>query len=392
MKVAIVFEIFFPTVNGVITSSVNLAENLYAQGHEVIFIAAEWDAFQEPVINGRFPVHYIQSSANWAYPGMRNVLPWNRKVQTILANEHVDILHITGPWLLTYAAVRAARRLRIPVVHTFHTMLHEPSYIIYLFRFRFLVPFAQAIAWWWYSLYVLKSAVNTGPSQMVADQLQEHFPDSDVRKISNGVDVERFDSPPERSAFQRAYPFHNDKTFLFVGRLGPEKSVEELIEAMAIVASRDEEVKLAIVGDGPWARRYAAQIRDAHLEDRVMMVGRIPHADLIASGLIHYSRAFVTASTTENQPMTVIEAICCHVPVIVPEVPGITELVDQNGITFRAHNVSSIAEAILSMARDDELHQRCVDATGAMRDTFDGRIVAQQFLEVYREVLRPSRR
>lgn len=387
MKVAIVFEIFYPTVNGIITSSVNLAENLMDQGHEVVFFAPARSEYDEALVNDRIPVRYFRSWYNWAYPGMRNVLPWNRSVEVALRREGVDVVHITGPWLLTWATIRAAGRLGIPVVHTFHTMLHEPSYIIYMFRTPLLVPLIQAIAWSYYGLYVRRSKVNTGPSRMVCGQLEEHFPQADVRFVSNGVDVDRFRTHATVEELRERFPQHNDRTFIFVGRLGQEKSVDELIDAMALVAERDPVARLLIVGDGPSARRYQAQVHRLGLSSRVFLLGRIPHADLLASGLIHHSLAFVTASTTENQPMTVIESICCNVPAIVPDVPGITELVEDNGIRFVPHDVESLADAIVQLSTDSARRQRCVDATDAMIERFDGRNVAQQFVEVYRDAL-----
>jgi 1,2-diacylglycerol 3-alpha-glucosyltransferase len=387
MKIAFVFEIFYPTVNGIITSSVNLAENLIEQGHEVVFFAPRWKAYDQPLKVGRIPVRYFRSWYNWAYPGMRNALPWNRSVEVALRREGVEVVHITGPWLLTWATIRAAGRLGIPVVHTFHTMLHEPSYIVYMFRTNLIVPLIQAIAWSYYRMYVHRSRINTAPSRMARDQLAAHFPDEDVRLVSNGVDVERFRTYAGEEAVRTRFPQYNDRSFIFVGRLGQEKSVDELIDAMALVVRAIPEARLLIVGDGPSRRRYQAQVYRLGLSQSVFLLGRIPHAELLESGLIHHSLAFVTASTTENQPMTVIEAICCRIPAIVPDVAGITELVEENGVRFEAHNIESLAGAMQALAGNAELHARCVAATESMIARFDGRNVAQEFISVYRDAL-----
>lgn len=386
MKIAIVLEIFLPTVNGIITSSINLAENLIDQGHEVIFITPEWEEGDHPERVGAVPVYYIQSSNNRSYPGMRNVLPWNRRVAVILRKEQVDVVHITGPWLLTLACIRAARRQGIPVVHTFHTMLHEPAYILYMFRTPLLVPVLQAVAWWYYSFFVRPAAVNTGPSQMVCDQLQEHFPAADIRRISNGVDTERFSSYPAFEEVQRRVPLFNGKTLIYVGRIGPEKSIDDLVHAMALVRRRDKDIRLVFVGDGPGAERYRALASALGLDGTVQFLGRIPHGELIASGLVQHARAFITASTTENQPMTVIEAICSNRPALVPDVPGIRELVQENGILFSPHDHRSIADAVVRICTDETLYQRCLHATQLMKDRFDGASVAREFLVVYREI------
>lgn len=382
------FEIFYPTVNGVITSSMNLAENLVAQGHEVIFIAPRWSAFTEPTVGSGIPVRYVPSVEAFVYPGMRNVLPWSRVTEAILRRHRIDVVHITGPWLLTRSVMRAAERIGIPVVHTFHTMLHEPSYILYAVKSPILVPLIRAIAWRYYRRFVHGAVINTGPSRMVVNAIQRHFPESDCRFVSNGVDVSRFETYQPLDALRRAYPEHNDTTFLFVGRLGEEKSVGELIDAAAIAVREVPEFRLFIAGDGPGRRMYERQVSRLGLGRVVRFLGRLPHPDLLASGLIHHARAFVTASTTENQPMTVIEAICCGVPAIVPNVPGIRELVRDNGLLAAPHDPRSLAEAMVTLARDATARERCAAAARARAAMYDGRTVAARFLEVYHDARR----
>ncbi len=389
MKVAIVFEIFYPIINGIITSSVNLSRNLIEQGHEVVFIAPETDEFSEPYVeDGRIPVYYIQSSRNWAYPGMRNVLPWNKRVQIILRQERVDVVHITGPFLLTWAAMRGARNLSLPVVHTFHTMLFHKTYIIYMFKYHFLVPFLQDIAWHYFALFVRRSIINTAPTVYVTERLKQQFPKADVRHITNGVDVEQFTDAPPVEELQERYPMHNEKTILFVGRLGDEKSVDELIRAMPLVLREVPDARLLLVGDGPGADSYKRLTKELELEQSVVFLGRIPHDQLIKSGLVQHSRLFATASTTETQGITVIEAILCDVPVVVPDVPGITELVEGNGLRFRAHDISGLAAQIVRLLTDDELHQRCAAGSNELKSRFDGRQVTREFVAVYSEAVK----
>jgi len=385
MKIALVFEIFYPAVNGIVTSSVNLSENLIEEGHEVVFIAPAWSEEQQPFINGKIPVHYIASRNNWAYPGMRNVLPWNRRVEVLLRRERIDVLHITGPWLLTWACMRAARKLGVPVVHTFHTMLHEPSYVLYMVRTRYLVPVMQAIAWRYYSLYMRRSVITTSPSRMARDELRRRFPNSDIRRISNGVDLDRFKAYDSREQLIQKHPEYRSKVFIYVGRLGQEKSIGELIEAMSLVVPHEPEARLIIIGDGPSAGDCRSRVRELGLSREVRFLGRLAHDELIRTGLIHHAHAFVTASTTENQPMTVIEAICCGVPAVVPDVDGMNELVTENGLRFVPHSPDSIAAALRRLIGDTSLHERCAAATLRRGAEFDGRSVARRFLEVYRE-------
>ncbi len=413
MKIAIAFEIFYPVVNGIITSGQNLAENLVEQGHEVVFFAPDTGEFRERLIAGRIPVYYIKSLPSRTYPGMRYVLPWNRLVERIFRREKFDVLHMTGPWFLTMACIVAARRHRVPVIHTFHTMVHESDYLLYMVRFQVLVPIIREIGWIFYGWFIRRCIAHTAPSRMACRTLDRVFPGSSPWFISNGVDVERFMRHATRQELQQRYSWYTDRTIIYVGRMGQEKSVEDLLEAMALLASVDRgdaaarqaasanpdgstdtvgptataAIQLVLVGDGPAEERYRRHARKLGLGNRVRFLGRIPHEELLESGLIQHARAFVTASTTENQPMTVIEAICCGIPAIVPDVAGIDELVEENGLRFPAHDVDALARAIHTICSDDEVHGACVAATRTRRRRYDGLRVAQQFLRLYSEVV-----
>lgn len=387
ITVAFVFEIFYPTVNGIITASVNLAENLIAHGHRVIFIAPQWDAFTEPFINGTIPVHYIASTNNWTYPGMRNVVPWNRRVEVLLRAERVNVVHATGPWLLTWAVMRAAQKRGIPVVQTFHTMLQEPTYIRYFTGSEALVPVIRAIAWRYFSLYMRRSDMVTGPSQHVVDTLREHYRRTPIVHIPNGIDLSAFAGSADYETLQRRFPAFNRRTVVFIGRLGPEKSVDILIDAIALARARVPDLRLFIIGDGPGRTMYERQVTRLGLGASVVFTGRLLPDELRSSGLIHHARANVTASTTESFGMTVIEAMACGTPSIVPDVPGISELTVMAGVTFPRDDRTALARAIEQIVTDDAFYAEQVRRCSTAVARYDGANVAGEFEALYRHAI-----
>ena len=386
MVIAIVFEIFLPVVNGVITTTINLAENLRSKGHKVIFIVPAWKAFDDPYING-IPVRYISSLPTSMYPGVRFVSPFNRQVEKVMVEENVDVIHITGPWLLTWAAIRAGQKHNIPVVHTFHTLIYEDNYLYYVFRTRLLVPFLRFIAWKYIGLYINRSDIVTAPSLHACNVLKQHFPEADIRHIRNGIDLEVFKRYSDYETLLEKYPQFNRKTFLFVGRLGEEKSISVLLDAFVLAYRKDPELRLFIIGEGPGRNEYERYVKDNSLEDVILFLGRIDHEELLQSGLFHYSKALVTASVTENQPITVIEAIACNTPIIVPDVDGINELLVGNGLSFSENDRELFAGSMLELASNEELFRKCCNEGLKIREEFDGEKVAGQFEEIYEKLL-----
>ncbi|MDA3947719.1 MAG: glycosyltransferase [Spirochaeta sp.] len=386
MTIAFVFEIFLPVVNGIVTSSHNLAQNLIAKGHRVIYIAPRWRESTIHEVDG-VPVYYITSYETFVYPGMRNVLPWSRHVKQILEQEQVDIVHSTGPWLLNWAALRAARKLKRATVQTFHTMLQEPTYIRYFTHSDALVPVLRALAWKYFGLYMRRSDAVTGPSEYVARELTEHYPDVPIHHIPNGIDLEKFGQSKPFADTQRQFPMFNEKTFIFIGRLGAEKSVDRLINGMSLAIRQDPEIRLILIGDGPGRRAYEDQVRELRLTASIAFLGRISPSDLYTSGLIHNACANVTASTTESFGMTVVESMAAGTPSIVPDVPGISELTRGTGLTFPRDRLEALATEVLRLTRDDELRRQLSAACLKRSRDFDGAVIADQFEELYTKVL-----
>ncbi|MCF7914813.1 MAG: glycosyltransferase family 4 protein, partial [Spirochaetaceae bacterium] len=250
-----------------------------------------------------------------------------------------------------------------------------------------LIPFLRFIAWKYIGLFVHRSDVMTAPSIHASNTLREHFPETRVEHIRNGIDLKEFENFADFETLTYNYPQFNSKTFLFVGRLGEEKSVSVLIEAFQKAHSQDPELRLFIVGDGPSRSAYEQTVQAQQLQDAVFFLGRLPHEELLHSGLYHHSRALVTASITENQPITVIEAIACHTPIIIPDVEGINELLFENGRSFPANDTEAFANEMLQIAHDDALYQHCTREGGKLRIEFDGMNIAEQFEELYTNVL-----
>lgn len=387
MTVAFVFEIFLPIVNGIVTSSHNLAQNLMKRGHRVIYIAPRWKESKITEVDG-VPVYYVASYETFVYPGMRNVLPWSRHVKKILQRENVDIVHATGPWLLNWAALRAARKLDLVTVQTFHTMLQEPTYIRYFTHSDALVPVLRAIAWRYFGLYMRRSDAVTGPSRHVKSELEEHYPDVPIHHIPNGINLEKFQNGANIEETKRRFPDFNEKTFIFIGRLGQEKSVDRLINGMSVAIRRDREIRLILIGDGPGRPAYEAQVRELRLTREIHFLGRIDPIDLYSSGLIHNACANITASITESFGMTVIEAMASGTPSIVPDVPGISELTVGTGLTFHRDDLEELADQALRLVNDPALRKRLSEACLARAHEFDGAVIADSYEELYTQVMK----
>lgn len=385
MRIAFFFEVFYPTINGVVTSTVNLALNLQKRGHQVLFCAPKSRGFDSTRVHG-IETYYLESMPFFAYPGMHVTLPWSYRVVGKIRRDGIDVLHFTGPFTLGINAINAARRLDLPVVQTFHTMIADPSYIKYVTRMD--LPHGELLTWQYIGLFVRESDVITCPSRYILEKVRRRFPDHRYVHISNGIDLRDFQQGAGCEHVRARWPWFNGKTFLFVGRLGYEKSVDVVIRAVAEAAKADPDIRLAIVGDGPASESLKELSRTLGCTERVFFTGGIEHEDLLRSGLIHHARAFVTASRTEIQSMTVLEAIACGTPVILARVEAMEEIIDGNGLSFDPDDAAELPACLLRMASDDALHAGLRRATVRTAACYDGAAVAGKFEELYSSLLK----
>ncbi len=162
-----------------------------------------------------------------------------------------------------------------------------------------------------------------------------------TRVIPNYVDTEQFRPFPE------VIP---QCDLIFVGRLSPEKNVENLLEAICPL-----DVTLTLVGNGPL--RQTLRTRYGDLAGRVRWHDAVPSRDLPA--MLNRAKAFVLPSHYEGHPKALLEAMACGLPVIGGDSPGIRDLVCHGETGWLCGtDAASIRRAVQTVLADAGLRQR----------------------------------
>lgn len=140
----------------------------------------------------------------------------------------------------------------------------------------------------------------------------------------------------------------------YVGRLSWEKGVDHLIEAVALL----DEVHLTVCGDGP-QRADLEALAAARLPGRITFRGHLGRAEVLAE-LSCAAVAAVPSVWSENQPLAIIEAMACGVPVVCGDEPALREMVvaDESGTTVDPRDHRALATALERFVTDPELQRR----------------------------------
>ena len=177
-------------------------------------------------------------------------------------------------------------------------------------------------------------------------------------------------------------------SFVFAGRLSPEKGVDTLIQALA---STPEGVELDIAGDGP-SRAELERLAADEVPGRVRFHGRLDKAAV--SALITSSRAMVVPSRWhENQPMTILESFAAATPVVATTLGGMPELV-RDGIEGRVvppNDPPGLARALCDLAEDPTAARRMGErARERFTAEFSGAVHLAGLADVYDEAHRAA--
>ncbi|MBB6479085.1 glycosyltransferase [Spirochaeta isovalerica] len=354
LKIAYFSDTFYPQINGVVSSLINLARSLADKGHKIYIVAPKVDKDFEEFSYPGITILRISSVKASFYEDFRWAKIISLKTYKVLKDADIDVIHFETPIGLGIMAINMARLLNTPLVGTYHTFISDPRYIKHWKLFKPTV-LLQNISWFYSNQFYNRTDLTTAPSQSTIVELKENGCNPPLMKtISNGIDPAIFDN--SRSDEVRKTYGLEGKTILYVGRIAHEKSIDILLTAFFKAAEIDGDMKIMIVGHGPQMDDIKEMIDRSPYKSRIILTGAIPHDELVVSGIYGACEVFATASETENQPMTILEAQvngCVCVGVDARGVPGMIEN-GQSGIIVEKGDTEAMARAFLTILGSEE--------------------------------------
>ncbi|HEV3139834.1 MAG TPA: glycosyltransferase [Vicinamibacterales bacterium] len=177
------------------------------------------------------------------------------------------------------------------------------------------------------------------------------------------VDTARLTDAPHRPALDRLLDdeFVN---FLFVGRIAPNKRIEDHIRLAEIYKRNiDSHYRFIFVGRHDVVPRYYSMIRALILEyrmlaDRFVFTGAVPDEDLA----VYYRRAavYITLSEHEGFCVPLVEAMATDVPILAYATTAVPDTLGGAGLQFTPKDLEVAAEMLGALAFDDELRAQII--------------------------------
>lgn len=384
MRILLFTDTYPPEINGVSVSVENHAKVLQENGHEVkVITTSKFSKFTEEGIILRVPgielkkLYGYRLSSFFSATAFQYIKKWKPEVVHIHTDAGIGIFGkiVSGV-------------LKVPSVVTYHTMYEDYTHYAGVLKGvanRFVKTFSKFIA--------EQCTEFIAPSLKTKDKIREYGADRYINIVPTGIDFKRFQhgtmDTEEIKAIQDKFSLKDKKVVLSLGRLAKEKSIDVVIEGFNyyLQTSQDHTTVLLIVGDGPEKPILIEQVMKLGIEKNVIFAGAAPVTDVP----LYYQIAnvFTSASITETQGLTFMEAMVSEKPVLCRYDENLSSLIihGETGYIFsEKEDFSLLLKQILGL----DLEKKALLNKGALHAVkqYSFEVFYRNILEVYQRAIR----
>ncbi|MEG0314052.1 MAG: RecX family transcriptional regulator [Erysipelotrichaceae bacterium] len=334
MRIGLFSDTYLPDVNGVVSSIVTLQKELESKGHEV-YVVTSHRAFIKLAKEGNI-LRLPGLELKWLY-GYVLSTPYHFAAREAIKQMNLDVIHVHTEFGVGIFARLVSRSLGIPIVSTYHTMYEDYSHYINKFDISEVDKLTKKV-----TSSLSKVAGDTcqyviAPSLKTREALDRYKVATPIAVIPTGLSLQKFDSnnknEEEIAAIRKEYGISKDDFIIvYLGRIAPEKSIDVVIDSFQCVKSPN--AKLLIVGGGPQLEELKAKANRMNLKDKIIFTDKKVSEEV--PNYYFLSDVFVSASLSESQGMTYIEALASGLPVFARPDEVLDELIieNKNGYLF----------------------------------------------------------
>ncbi|MBS1665894.1 MAG: glycosyltransferase [Bacteroidetes bacterium] len=380
MRILFVSDTYYPHINGVYYFVCRIGPLLQEKGHQVAVIApSETTHLSHKKIDG-LDVYGVPSLPVLYYPKVRFAIPVNLKsnVKKLIEQFKPDIIHIQDHFPIGKAVVEVNKKWGIPIIGTNHFM---PENLTAMLRSETWKRRVTQILWSGFSKVYNHLSLVTTPTETGANLIRSRLK-PEVLAISSGIDLEMFNPHGDTTEVRKKYAIPDKPILLYVGRVDPEKNLDEVLHAVAL-ALKKIDFRFVIVGKGIKKAALEKLAIELGIADRVIFTGFVPDADL--PYFYKMGRSFIIASIAELLSLATLQAMASGLPIIAVNAGALHELVrDQsNGFLFKSGDIPAIEHCICEIIERDDLFKKMSEKSLEYIVKHDIRNTLRSFEKIY---------
>jgi glycosyltransferase involved in cell wall biosynthesis len=381
MKICLISESFFPNVDGMSTFTQNLAQYLIESGNEVLVVCPTQRRKPQDYFHRGYEVYETPSIkeyfSEFKYMNPLSVLKLNRKIKFF----NPDVVHFQTFYsplsniLLKYQEYSSSRPIYVYTQHSLPLTVgsyFQPAKNLGKQMIDFL--------WSWCISFCEKMDIVVSPSEYGKSTLIENGLKTEIKVISNGVDLKQFKfRDKDMSAFNRLKIPKDKIILLTTGRLSEEKNHIEIIKTMMHLDSG--KYHLVLVGKGKNQQFLKKFTKEHSLQHNVTFLGYLPSTKY--RGIYNIADIYINMSDIELQGIVGLEALASGLPMIVSSKGAMQLLVEGNGYICHSDNNIGLSKKIEELGQDKALRQKFSRQSLKLAKIHEVDKCMQQYLDLY---------
>ncbi|MBT5570936.1 MAG: glycosyltransferase family 4 protein [Alphaproteobacteria bacterium] len=391
---------FLPALGGVEIGLHNIASRLTARGHNPIILAPARNVHalrnqrrQLPYKLGSFPPKTMTLIHHWPDLGTRFISAW---LAWFDRHHGIDAWHGTVGFPTGVGLIRHANGKRPHLVRCAGDDIQMAPEIGYGMR---LDPRIDKLVRGWLPQADILVAI----TESVAEEYTKLGVEPErIRRIPNGVDLNRFAMSVDRAEVRRQHGIPED-TFLFlaVGRNHPKKGYKDLLQAIRNLVDRSE-TNFAVAIAGAATDELMSEAQNLEVSEYLHLLGplgqtslaeglKLPGDNLVS--LYRSADAFVFPSHIETFGIALVEAMAAGLPVITTDGPGCRDIIEGGiwGEMVPVGDTAAFATAMQQMTNEPDHRRRCVTQSRERATAFSWDHIVDQYVDVYRDMMAKTR-
>lgn len=388
MKILITSDWNTYAINGVVTSIKNLVYELKARGHEVKTLTLS-STHETKVSDDGWEV--ASFPAGKVYPGARVRVGLMNKIYDKIIEWGPDIIHSQCEMSTFVMAHHLSKECMVPIVHTYHTVYEDYTHYVV----KDIIPgmnhvdnIAKAAVSEFSKIVSSQCVAMIAPTEKVKDLLSGYDCKCPLYVVPTGIDLKNYRKTldeNERKHLRQKYGIKDDELIaLFLGRVAEEKNLDEVMKMISVYKG-DKKIKLLIAGDGPYFDKAVKNSKKLNVDDKVIFAGMIEPENVWK--YYQLGDFFVSASTSETQGLTYIEALSTGLPLLCKKDDCLLDVIVQKENGYMFENESEFMEGLdftIDLISKDDYDR---DSLGKTADKFSREIFGRTIEDIYFDAL-----
>ena len=375
LRIAVVTETWPPEVNGVAMTLAKLVQGLSHRNHDVQLIRPRQTKTDSPMSDASLEEVLMRGMPIPRYPELKLGLPSKKTLVKTWTLRRPDVVHIATEGPLGWSALQAAKVLKLPVTSDFRTNFQSYSkhYGVGWLRkpiVAYLRKFHNATA-----------CTMVPTRELMRTLSQNGF--ANLKVVSRGVDTKLFNIAKRDTRLRSSWGATDEtKVLISVGRMAPEKNLDQVLKTYDALKSTGQAFKLVMVGDGPLKEQFQKRYPE------IIFPGMLSQTNLAA----YYASSdlFIFPSQTETFGNVTLEALASGIPVLAFDCAAARDWVQTgiNGWLVAENNPEGFAAQAVSIFKSKELLEQITQSTRQQVVHLDWDQIAEQVESVFWDAIR----